>query len=231
MGVMQRVVKPKNQRSKRALEEREPKALENNKSALFVRGAKCSETVLKCMKDLHTLKKPDSDFYSQKNDIRPFDDFTKIEFFSQKHDASLIAVGTHNKKRPDNLILGRTFEHKMLDMVEFGLTNFRPVSDFESEKIALGTKPCLLFSGNLFETDSEMARVKNLLADFFRGPRVPKVRLQGLEHAIQFTAFEKEGKKLVFVRSYRVDLRKSGTRIPRLELEEIGPRMDLTVRR
>ena len=31
MGVLQRVVKPRNQKSKKALEEREPKAIENTK--------------------------------------------------------------------------------------------------------------------------------------------------------------------------------------------------------
>lgn len=30
---------------------------------------------------------------------------------------------------------------------------------------------------------------------------------------------------------FRVLLKKSGTKIPRIELEEIGPRMDLTIRR
>ena len=47
MGVLTRVKKPKNQRSKRALEEREPKAIENTKTALFVRGSTCSDLVLR----------------------------------------------------------------------------------------------------------------------------------------------------------------------------------------
>ena len=60
MGLMQRVVKPRNQRSKRALQKREPKAIENDKTTIFVRGQKCSETVKNCMKDFHSLKRPDS---------------------------------------------------------------------------------------------------------------------------------------------------------------------------
>ena len=232
MGVIQRVVKPRNQRSKRALENREPKALENNKGSLFIRGTNCTQTVLQCMKDLHCLKKPDSDFYSQKNnDIRPFENFNQIEFWSQKHDISLFALGNSNKKRPDNLILGRLYDHKMLDMVEFGVNNYKSMSEFACEKIPVGTKPCLLFSGSLFETHDEMKRVKNLLVDFFRGPRVPKIRLQGLEHAIQFTAEEKNGKNLIYMRSYKIDLRKSGSRVPRIELEEMGPMMDFEIRR
>ena len=57
---MQRVVKPRNQRSKRALDAREPKAIENDKTTIFVRGQKCSETVKSCMKDFHALKRPNS---------------------------------------------------------------------------------------------------------------------------------------------------------------------------
>ena len=67
MGVIQRIVKPKNQRSKRALEAREPKAIENAKSAIFIRGPKSSELVMKAMRDLHALKKPNvaPEFYGK----------------------------------------------------------------------------------------------------------------------------------------------------------------------
>ena len=50
MGVLKRVQKTKTQKGKRALEEREPKAVENTKTALFVRGTNCSDRVMKCMK-------------------------------------------------------------------------------------------------------------------------------------------------------------------------------------
>ena len=60
---------------------------------------------------------------------------------------------------------------------------------------------------------------------------MPNVRLQGLEHAMQFTAIEKEGKPLVYIRSYRIILKKSGSKLPRVELDEMGPSMDLVVRR
>jgi hypothetical protein len=44
--------KPKNARVKRALDEREPKAVENEKTAIFVRGQNTSEKVRSAMKDL-----------------------------------------------------------------------------------------------------------------------------------------------------------------------------------
>ena len=37
--------------------------------------------------------------------------------------------------------------------------------------------------------------------------------------------------KNLYILNSRIFLKKSGTRIPRIELEEIGPRVDLVVRR
>lgn len=44
--------KPKNARAKRALAAREPQLVENEKTAIFVRGEKVSESVRDAMKDL-----------------------------------------------------------------------------------------------------------------------------------------------------------------------------------
>merc|ERR1711915_574049 len=59
------------------------------------------------------------------------------------------------------------------------------------------------------------------------GPEVTNVRLAGIEHVLQFTAVEKK----VFLRSFKISMKKSGGRIPRIELEEIGPSLDLSLRR
>ena len=87
----------------------------------------------------------------------------------------------------------------------------------------------MLFAGEQFAdtTKMEYQRLKSLLIDFFRGPEVDNVRLAGIEHVLQFTALP--GK--VLLRSYRIDLSKSGTKYPRVELEEIGPSVDLVLRR
>ena len=63
--------------------------------------------------------------YKKKNIVRPFEDVSTIEFFSQKSDASLFAFGSHNKKRPDNLVIGRMFSYQLLDMVELGIQNYK----------------------------------------------------------------------------------------------------------
>ena len=69
--------------------------------------------------------------------------------------------------------------------------------------------------------------MKSLLIDFFRGPEVDNVRLAGIEHVLQFTAVDNK----VLMRSYRINLQKSGTKYPRVEMEEIGPSFDLVMRR
>jgi ribosome production factor 2 len=134
--VMQRVVKPRNQKAKRALEAREPKAIENTKKALFLRGLKCSDRLQRCMKDLAALKRPHVEQYGQKNDLHPFEDATKLEGFGRKEDASLFAFGCHSKKRPDNLVLGRMFDGHLLDMVEMGLVGYKGLAEFKNEKVS-----------------------------------------------------------------------------------------------
>jgi len=49
---------------------------------------------------------------------------------------------------------------------------------------------------------------------------------------LKFTGYEDDGKKFVLMRSYRVQLKKSSnSRLPRVELDEMGPRVDFQVRR
>ncbi|XP_062510254.1 ribosome production factor 2 homolog [Corticium candelabrum] len=221
------VVKPKNRRSKRWLEERVPKVHENVKSALFIRGGRTNDTVMKALKDLHALKKPDARMLQKKNILRPFEDQTSLEFFSQKSDASLFVFGTHSKKRPNNLVFGRMFNHHVLDMIELGIDHMKPMQEFQTEKCSIGCKPCLVFSGDRFDQSEDFKRLKSLLTDFFSRGYVDKMSLRGLEHVLSFTANGDQ----VYMRSYRTALKKSGGKIPRIELVEIGPSLDFSMRR
>uniref|UniRef100_A0A3Q3ART1 Ribosome production factor 2 homolog n=1 Tax=Kryptolebias marmoratus TaxID=37003 RepID=A0A3Q3ART1_KRYMA len=195
------IVKPKTRRSKRFMESRAPKLTEDVKRAMIMKGGNTSQIVTEALKD--------------------------IEFFSKKTDCSLFLFGSHNKKRPNNLIFGRMFDFHVLDMIELGIEKYVSLSEIKNSKCPEGTKPMLVFAGEAFDTDNEYKRLKSLLIDFFRGPNVSAVRLAGLEHVLHFTALE--GK--VYLRSYRCLLKKSGCRTPRIELEEIGPSFDLVMRR
>lgn len=221
------IVKPKTKRSKRFLQNREPKLTENIKNAMIMKGGNTTETVTQALKDIYALKKPNAVLYKKKNIVRPFEDSTSLEFFSKKNDASLFLFGSHNKKRPNNLIFGRLFDYHVLDMIELGIEKFTSLKDIKMSKCPEGTKPMLVFAGEAFDIDNEYKRLKSVLLDFFRGPTVSSVRLAGLEHVLHFTALD--GK--IYMRSYKVLLKKSGCRTPRIELEEIGPSIDFILRR
>lgn len=147
----------------------------------------------------YDLKKPNVQMMKQKNDILPFEDITPIEKFASKYNASLFMIALHNKKRPHNLVMGRMYEHMLLDMIEFGVENYKELKNFKVEKIASGIKPLVVFNGELFENNYEYGRIKNLLVDMFLKEEVQKIRLQGLEHVLSFTAVENK----ILLRSYR----------------------------
>ncbi|RCN41088.1 brix domain protein [Ancylostoma caninum] len=222
-----RVDKVKTKKGKRILDDRAPKTVENDKTALFIKGSKTNQTVVDAMMDIYVLKKPLVQQLKRHNPFHLFDDETPIEKFGEKYDASLFLFGSSSKKRPSSLVFGRTHDGQILDMVELSIVKFTPARDFETPKVMLGTKPCIVLEGPEFESDSTMKRIGNLLVDFFKGPTLDMVRLQGLEELISFTAKE----NMIYMRVYRVLLLKSATNVPRIELLEMGPSIDFKVDR
>ncbi|XP_028178697.1 ribosome production factor 2 homolog [Ostrinia furnacalis] len=228
MPVMQRIKKPTTRRGKKVLLAKEPKPVEGPKQCLFMQGRNPSERTRKLLKDIYDLKKPDAAYFTRKNDFVPFEDASLIEKLCDKKDAALFGVGSHSKKRPHNIILGRTFNYSILDMIELGAENFKAMSDFQNMKVLAGLKPCLLFNGPAWDLNEDLKRLKSLFTDFFYREKVETIRLQGLEHVLSFTATD-DG--MIYLRSYRILLKKSGQRTPRVELEEIGPSIDFKLRR
>ena len=94
--------------------------------------------------------------------------------------------------------------------------------------MTLGSKPCIVLEGAAFEADSDMKRIGNLMIDWFRGPKVDTVRLEGLETVVVFTAIDE---KNIALRVYRPMLKKSATATPRVELTEMGPSLNFEVMR
>jgi len=197
------------------------------KRALFLKGTKSSHTLTQLLKELALLKKPFIKQLTKKNDTLPFESPTTIEFLANKNECSLFAFGNHSKKRPNNVILGRLFDYHILDMIEFGVENFQSCYEFESNKVATGSKPCFLFVGEEWQQKEEFKKLANLLLDFYKGSKADQVNLAGLEYV--FVCTSTEGK--VYFRTYKILLKKSGTRIPRIELEEMGPSFDMIIRR
>ncbi|KAF4989379.1 hypothetical protein FDECE_14746 [Fusarium decemcellulare] len=236
---MLRQVKPRNARSKRALEKREPKANENPKTCLFLRGTTCSQIVQDALNDLHQMRQPLAKKFTKKNAIHPFDDASSLEFFSEKNDASLLLFGSSQKKRPHTLTFVRTFSYKVLDMLELYLDpeSFRTISQFKTKKFAIGLRPMLLFAGTAFESPvaNEFTLAKSMLIDFFKGDPSDKIDVEGLQYIISISAEDSTGdgdaKPAIHLRVYLIRTKRSGQRLPRVEVEEIGPRMDFRVGR
>ncbi|QPH00127.1 hypothetical protein C2857_003361 [Epichloe festucae Fl1] len=236
---MLRQVKPRNARSKRALEKREPKPIENPKQCLFLRGTSCSQVVQDALNELYSLRLPLAKKFTKKNSIHPFEDAGSLEFFSEKNDASLLVFGSSQKKRPHAMTFIRTFGYKILDMLELYLDaeTFRTMAQFKNKKFAVGLRPMLLFAGTAFESPvtNEFTLAKSMLVDFFKGEPSDKIDVEGLQYIISVTAEEISGdgdaKPAIHLRAYMINTKRSGQKLPRLEVEEIGPRMDFRVGR
>jgi len=222
----------RNARVARDLKKRQPLVFENIKKGMFVKGHKTSQIVSEVLNDLYALKKPDALKYNRKKSNSqhgPFEDISTIEFFSTKSDASLFAYGSHSKKRPHNLVLGRLFDHHLLDMIELGITNYKSIADFKAASLPmLGSKPCFAIIGPQFQAEERYSTAANLIVDFFRGKIVENINLKGLDHVISLSIGSDE---TILLRHYAIHMKKSGTRVPRVELEEVGPSIDFTLRR
>ena len=81
------------------------------------------------------MKKPFYKSLSKKNEIRPFEAVNSLEFLSQKNDCSLFMVGSHSKKRPNNLVMGRLFNYQILDMIELGVLDYQAMDTFKTMKV------------------------------------------------------------------------------------------------
>lgn len=82
------------------------------------------------------MKKPFYKSLSKKNEIRPFEAVNSLEFLSQKNDCSLFMVGSHSKKRPNNLVMGRFFNYQILDMIELGVLDYQAMDTFKTMKVS-----------------------------------------------------------------------------------------------
>ncbi|KAK4132486.1 Brix-domain-containing protein [Trichocladium antarcticum] len=242
---MLRQIKPRNARSKRALEKRAPKAVENPKTALFLRGTTCSQILQDALGDLHALRQVHAKRFHKKNPVHPFEDSSSLAFFSEKNDCSLLLFASSSKKRPNTITFARTFDYKILDMLEFSLDaeSFRGISQFKTEKIPLGTRPLMVFAGTAFESPvpNAFTMAKSMLLDFFRGEITDKIDVEGLRYCVVVTADEPTesataaddpaSRPVLRLRVYSIRTQRSGQKLPRVELEEHGPRMDFRLGR
>ncbi|KAK4419328.1 Ribosome production factor 2 [Sesamum alatum] len=202
---MMRIKTPKKGRIKRELEKRAPKLVETGKKTLILHGTKTSSVLNSVLTEIYHLKKADS--------------------------VNLFVFGSHSKKRPNNLVIGRTYDHHIYDLIEVGVENFRSMGSFSyDKKLApqIGSKPFFAFIGEAFESVDELKHLKEILLDLFHGEVVTNLNLAGLDRVYLCTALSPNR---IFFSHCALRLKKSGTVVPRMELVEVGPSMDMVVRR
>ncbi|KAM5559583.1 ribosome production factor 2 [Rosa sericea] len=231
---MLRVKTPQKARARRELEKRAPKLIETGKKTLILHGMRTSAVLNAVLSDIYHLKKESSVKFSRRNkDVCPFENGgeTSLEFFSHQTDCSLFVYGSHTKKRPNNLVLGRTYDHHIYDLIEVGVENYKRMDSFSYDKKLsphVGSKPFICFIGEGFESVQELKHLKEVLLDLLRGEVVEKLNLAGLDRVYLCTAISANK---VILTQCALRLKKSGTVVPRTELVEVGPSMDLVVRR
>jgi ribosome production factor 2 len=222
-------------KGKRALAARAPKNIERaGKTTLVLQGATSSAVIKGVLQDIATIKHGEAHKMTRKNPgVRPFEGGgeTSLEFFAKKADAGCFALGTHQKKRPHCVTIGRFFDYHLFDCVEMLVRNYKGIREFggTGAGAVAGSKPCLLFQGDDFETHEGLKLAKNILADIFRGRVVDRINLKGVDRVITCTALTNPGgEPVVMFRQYVIKYKKSGTRLPRVELAEMGPSFDFS---
>lgn len=171
-----------------------------------------------------------------------------LEFLAEKNEAGLVVWGSSSKKRPNAITVLRVYERRVLEVVEL-LLLLAGAEEEEGDgvpggakklQVGVGMKPMILFAGSVWVDDSasEMAQtystLKSLLLDIFSGEEVRSMDVEGLQYLLMVAAGEvEEGGKNpnVHLRWYRVKTSKSGQKLPRVELDEMGPKFDFRVGR
>jgi ribosome production factor 2 len=242
--------KPRNARTARIVKAREPQQFESRKRVLILHGTRCPQPVQNVLKTIHTLTKPEAVLLTKKNEnIHPFENADSLEFLAGKNECGVIVFGTHSKKRPNNITVLRTFDGKVLDMVELLL--LAPEEQTQSSpKLTVGVemKPLILFAGSQWDDTSSSAQaalyrsLKSIMLDLFQGEEIPSIDVAGLQYLLMIAAGESSSsstdledpasKPVLHLRWYRIrTMRSNSPKIPRVELDPTGPSFDFRVGR
>ncbi|EEP76685.1 conserved hypothetical protein [Uncinocarpus reesii 1704] len=243
--MMLREVKARNPRTARILKAREPQLIEQPKRVLLLHGPKCPFPLRTALKTFHSLTQPHSILFHKKNEnIHPFENTESLEFLATKNECGIVIWGSSNKKRPNCITLVRVFDAKVLEMCELLLLGTQEQmeqdaaarSGFHTKlNVGLGMKPMILFAGSAWadSTVPTFAMLKSMLLDIFKIEETAKIDVEGLQYLLTVAADElSEGTTpVIHLRWYRIRTKKSGQKLPRVELDEIGPKFDFRLGR
>ena len=232
--------KPRNARTARIVKAREPQLVEERKKTLFLHGTKCPQPLHSVLKTFHHLTKPHSILLNKKNEnIHPFENVESLEFLASKNECGLVVWGSSSKKRPNAITMLRVFDGRLLDMIELLLLPAPEESTENKLQIGVEMKPMILFAGSMWDDSSTseqgqiFATIKSLFLDIFSGEEIRTIDVEGLQYMLMIAAGEPEAGQnpVIHLRWYKVRTRKSGQKIPRVELDAVGPTFDFRVGR
>lgn len=211
--------------------------IEPAKPVLFARGMHCSEISKEFLRDVAKLKGEQAKSTTGKNDFHPLEDEPAIEQLCLSKAAGLFVFANENKKRHNNIVLGRIYDTHVLDMIELGITKFESILACRKRTNNVDASsyecPLLLFQGEEFANapeGSEIGTLQSLFLDLFRGHPAKELDLEAIDLALVFTCYPD---KRVTLRGYRIAFSKSEDHkgSPKIELLEHGPNVDFVVRR
>jgi len=188
------------------------------------------------------------EFWSNKNDASLF----LIGQSTKKRPNGLIFIRMFDSRVLDMIEVG---VDKFVSMANFKVQIYIPPMPshhvfVQTPKSTPGNKPLLHFASDLFETHPRFSQLKSMLISFFNGETIESICLPGIDHVISIslaptpqtlttastdlpntTPENPSSLPKVHIRSYTIKLKASGTRIPTVELNPMGPFLDLSLRR
>lgn len=101
--------------------------------------------------------------------------------------------------------------------------------------VGLGLRPMMLFAGSPWEdqTSSSHVMLKSFFLDMFKGEETDRIDVEGLQYVLMVAAEEPRDNMspVIHLRWYKIVTKRSGHKLPRVELEEVGPKFDFKVGR
>lgn len=206
-------------------------------------GSRCPQALDTVLKTFHVLTKPNSVLFHKKNEnIHPFENVDSLEFLAGKNDCGIVVFGSSNKKRPNCVTIMRIFDSKVLDMCEMLLLpddardgESVPAINNLQMQIGVGIRPMLLFAGSPWDDPTSSAHVmlKSMFIDMFKGEESDKIDVEGLQYVLMIAAEEPmQGlAPVIHLRWYKLRTKRSGHKLPRVELDEVGPKFDFKIGR
>ncbi|XP_015787889.1 ribosome production factor 2 homolog [Tetranychus urticae] len=198
------------------------------KKVLFVKGNNSNTLTNLLLRDFSRLKRPYSVFPPEKYDIKPFEDASKILELAQQNECSLFMFSSHNKKRPNNIIIGRLSEEQLMkDMVEIGIDNFFSMQHFKGPKLPQGSRLCLVFDGSVFQERDDYRLIRDILVELFAGHTRECPKLSKVDYNVKISCVDECAK----FESSRICTKYKGSKVAKIEYEDMGPNFDFKVRR